>query len=224
MASVSTLTVSGHGEVNAKPDKAIIRLGVEGQADAATAAQQAVNTAMQKVLTGVKKAGIQERNIQTSGLNLSPIYASPKPGQESEPPRVVGYRASNTIQIDVTDLQTVGQVIDAAMAGGANRLEGVSFGLENDIKYRTQALRLAAEEAKAKAETLAGALAVKLASVRNVSQVAVNVPRPLYAFAGVEKAAMAPTPVEAGEMKVEASITVEYQIEPASTAKRSQKS
>jgi uncharacterized protein YggE len=219
-SAVPTLTVTGHGEVNAKPDKATVGLAVEGQADTATAAQQTVNAAMQKVLAALQKVGIPERSIQTSGLNLSPIYASQKPGQESEPPRTVGYRASNTLQVEATDLQLVGQIIDAATTAGANRVEGISFGLDNDLNYRTDALRAAAAEAKAKAATLADALGLKLVSVRSVSQVAMNSPRPLYAYASLGRAAMAATPVEPGQIKIEASVTVEYQIEPAGAGKK----
>ncbi len=221
--SVPKLTVDGHGEVKAQPDRAMIGLGVEGQADTATGAQEAVSASMQKVIKNIEKAGIQKQNIRTSGLNLSPIYAAQKPGQENEPPRIVGYRASNSIQLEVPNLQTVGQVIDAAMVGGANRLEGVSFGLEDDLKYRKKALQLAAEEAKMKAQTLAQALDVRLVSVWTVSQVAVNVPRPLHGFAGLERAAMAPTPVQSGQIKVEATVTVEYQIKPLGRTKESGK-
>ncbi len=210
----ATLTVTGHGEVQARPDKAAVRLGAQEQAETAMAAQQAVNTAMQKVLAEIKKLGIPENRLRTAGLTLSPVFAPPKPNAEPEPARVIGYRASNTVQIDLTDPRQIGAVIDAGNTAGANRVEGVSFGLADDLPFRTEALRLAAREAQAKASALAEALGVKLISVRRVNQEAMNIPRPLSTYSGMARAATAATPVEPGEITVEASITVEYQIGP----------
>ena len=212
-AEVPTLTVTGHGTAHARPDRAMVRLGVEAQADTAKAAQDSVSNSMQKIIQELEKMGVPKRSIRTASINLDPIYSAQKPGQESEPPRVLGYRASNTIQVEVTDLKLLGEVIDAATSAGANRLQGVSFELENDGRYRADALRDAAFEAKAAAQTLAKALDLKLGPVRKVDQVSVNTPRPMEYFGRAARLAVAATPVEPGEMTIEASVTVAYQIE-----------
>jgi uncharacterized protein YggE len=215
----SILTVTGHGEVNARPDTADVRLGIEGQADSAAAAQQSVNSVMQKVLEQIKKVGIKENAIQTAGLSLSPVYAPQKPGQEGEPPRVVGYRASNSIRVELHDLSLVGQVIDAGLGAGANRLEGVSFGLEKELQYRTRALQIAAQEARTKAEGLAETLNLRLVALSKVLEggAVPYRPHPVPMMAG--RAGAAPTPVEPGQLKVEATVTLEYEIESAGESK-----
>ena len=211
------LTVSGQGEVFAPPDRATIRLGAEAQAPDAAAAQSAVNATMQKALTEIQNTGIPDKAIQTTGLNLSPLYAPRKPGHEAEPPRVIGYRASNTIQIQVDDLARVGKVIDAGVAAGANRLQGVSFDLQNDLPHRRRALSLAAQEAKTKAETLAAALQVELVKLREATEGGVSIIPRQESFAASRVMAMdaAPTPVQPGEVRVQASVTVRYEIAPA---------
>jgi uncharacterized protein YggE len=207
-----TISVTGHGEVNAKPDQATVRVGVEKEAATAVAAQEGVNAAMQKTIDAIKKLGINENAIQTAGLNLSPVYAPQRPGSRNEPPTVVGYRASNIVQIRVNDLQKLGDIIDAATSAGANRLEGVSFELKDDLKSRSRALQLAAQDAQAEANALASALSLKLGPVRKVYQVNANPPRPMYGGMALARAAEVSTPVEPGEVKVEASVTVEFQI------------
>lgn len=212
-----TLTVGGQGEVAAPPDRATVRLGAEAQAADAAAAQSTVNATMQKALAEIQRVGIPERAIQTTGLNLSPVYAPREPGQEAELPRVIAYRASNSIQVQVDDLARVGKVIDAGVAAGANRLQGVSFELQNDLPQRTRALTLAAQEAKTKAQTIAAALQVELGQVREITEGGVSVIPRQENFAASRMMAMdaAPTPVQPGEVRVQASVTVRYEIAPA---------
>lgn len=120
------LTVNGDGEVSAPPDRATVRLGATTQADEAAAAQSSVNGTLQKALDAIQKVGIPQRSIRTTGLTLSPVYA-PQKLASPETPRVVAYRAANTIEVTVDDLKLMGAVIDAGVTAGANRLEGVSF-------------------------------------------------------------------------------------------------
>jgi len=105
----------------------------------------------------VRRVGIDERNVQTVRLVLSPIYSSRCQGDTQEP-RIVGYRASNTVSVRTDDLSLVAPVIDAALDAGANQLEGVSFGLQDDQVVKQQALRQAIEEAHGKADAMADAL------------------------------------------------------------------
>lgn len=207
----SLLTVSGHGEDTERPDIAKVSLGVESQTNTAESAQDAVNGVMQQVLTKIKAVGIPDNEIQTAGVNLSPVYSTPQPGQENQPPHIAAYRASNQIRVRTTHLKLVGAVIDAGLKAGANRLEGIEFGLANDLHSRTEVLKQAAHEAQAKGQALADALGLKLVAVKKVNESAVNLqpPRPLMAM----WAEVAATPVQPGKVKVDASISVEFKIE-----------
>ena len=141
------LRVRGAAEVRIVPDLAVVRLGVANEAQTAQEAQQAVNEASDAILDAVRRAGIDEQNVQTVRLVLSPIYSSRRQGDTQEP-RIVGYRASNTVSVRAEDLSLVAPVIDAALDAGANQLEGVSFGLQDDQGVKQQALGRAIEEAR----------------------------------------------------------------------------
>jgi len=209
-----TLTVNGTGEVNAAPDQAFVRLGTTVQADEAAAAQTSVNEVMQKALSQIEKAGISKRAIRTSGLTLAPVYAPLKSGTAGEQ-KIVGYRASNVIEATVEDIKLVGTVIDAGLTAGANRLEGVSFGLKDDLPQRNMALTKAVHEAEMKARTMARALDVSLGPVREVIESGVQVFRQEQ-FAGRARMMVADgamqTPVEPGEIRVQATVTIHYDL------------
>jgi uncharacterized protein YggE len=208
-----SVTVTGNGQTSTAPDRAVIHLGAAEQLTEAAAAQIKVNETMQKALAAIEKVGIPRRSIRTTGLTLTPIYASQKPGQTIEP-RIVAYRAGNTIEITVEQVDLVGGVIDAGLTAGANQLQGISFGLKNDLPQRTRALALAAEDAEAKAQTIARALHVRLSGVLEITEGGVHVVPQREYFAGARAMAAEAmrTPVESGEVQVQATVTVRYEI------------
>jgi uncharacterized protein len=213
--AVPTLIVSGSGQARVAPDEAHVRLGVVAQAPTARAVQDQVSRTANAVLDAVRKVGIAAEEIQTSGLSLSPLYSQIRQGNDNQPPSITGYQANNTITVRVSDLAKVGPVIDAGLGAGANTLDGVDFGLRNDEAARAQALADAARTARAKAETLAKALGVRLGEILEVAEGGVSVsppPSPRYPMARMEAASMAPTPVSAGQVGVEASVTLRYRI------------
>lgn len=212
---VPTLTVSGSAEVRLAPDVVTVRLGVLAEEATAQAAQGRVNQVTTAILEGVGRLGVPEERLQTSELTLSPVYARPDPRQmEREEPRIVGYRATHVVTVRLKELDKAGPVIDAGLAAGANRLEGVVFGLNDDREARQEALRRAVREARQKASTIAAALEVRLAGVLEVDEGAVAVEPPRFAVARMAMAeSAAPTPVEAGEVSVSAQVTLRYRIE-----------
>lgn len=218
MDAIPVLTVSGSGEARVAPDLATVRLGVIAQAPTARAAQEQVSRTAGAVLEAIRKLGIKDEDIQTSGLSLSPLYSQPRPGteEESRAPRITGYQANNSVTIRVEDLTKVGPVIDAGLGAGANTLDGVEFGLRNDEVARSQALADAAVKARAKAQTLASALGLRLGNVLEVAEGGVSVlpqPYPRYGRAMAELSmAAADTPVSAGQVGVQASVTIRYRI------------
>lgn len=209
--AIPLITVQGSAELYAPPDLAIVRLGVEAQEETADAAQQRVNTAAQAVYDALEAAGVAAESIQTTGISLSPIYA--QAGQRGGDRRLVGYRAHNVVQARISDMEQVGPVLDAGLAAGANRVDGIQFSLEDDAELRRRALTQAVAEAKQKAEAIAAAMGVALGAVHGAQEGGVSV-QPFYARgAMMEMAAdMASTSVAAGQVSVSAQITVQYRI------------
>jgi uncharacterized protein YggE len=202
------LTVTGSSEVMVAPDQATVTVGVLAQASKAQDAQEQANQIAQRFLDALAKLGIQKKDIQTSQLSLSPVYENPKPG---EAPRISGYRAENSLGVRLDDFKLIGPVIDAGVASGANNIQGVSFSVKDDIEARLRALTLAAAEAKRKAETMAQALGITLDGVFDVVESGAQV-MPNY-YDGRGMAAMkAATPVEPGQISVNAMMTVRYAI------------
>jgi hypothetical protein len=207
-----SLAVTGTAEVSAAPDRAVVSLGAVVEAKNALDAQKQIAQVMQRVIRDIKAQGIPEEKIRTAGLSLNPVYSHPAPkaGQEPEAPRIVGYRASNTVRVQVDDTERVGAVIDAGITAGANQLNSLSFDLRDDLKFRKQALQLAAQEARAKAEAIASALNLQLGEVIEVREEAGP---PTYpAERRFAAPAAAATPVQPGQVQVSAAVTVRFRL------------
>src|SRR5438105_7633374 len=168
------LIASGNASVMAVPDQATVRLGIVRQAAVAQTAQEQANTAAQEILNAVQKAGVSANQIQTARLVLTPVYA-PRAPESRDAPRIVAYNATNTISIRLDNLSIVGAVIDAGLKAGANQLEGVLFGLRNDLPSRQQALRQALDEARSKAQVMADTLRLGLVEVLEVSEGGISI-------------------------------------------------
>jgi len=205
------LIASGNASVMAVPDQATVRLGIVRQAAVAQTAQEQANTAAQEILNAVQKAGVSANQIQTARLVLTPVYA-PRAPESRDAPRIVAYNATNTISIRLDNLSIVGAVIDAGLKAGANQLEGVVFGLRNDLPSRQQALRQAVEEARSKAQVMAEAARVGLGEVLEVSEGGVSILDHEPVLAGRVMAAAVAPPVSPGEIEVRASVTIRYRI------------
>jgi len=209
-----TLTVNGQAEVMTFPDRARINLGAEAQESNASAATAKVNSIMNDALASIKNLGIKNDAIQTTQVNLYPVYASQKSGDTSPPP-VVAYRASNTVQVTVDDLSLIGKVLDAANRAGANRQNGVNFELKDDTVAKAQALRKAAAEARTKAQALADALNVRLVEISSVNEGGVNIVYPrAYAGAMMRVADSESTPIQSGQLTISANVSLVYVIAP----------
>ncbi len=156
------------GESSTTPDLAVVQLGVTLDDKDAAAAQTQVNEVLQRTLKALRNLKLAENSIKTSGLSLSPVYEQLDRGREPSRPRVVGYRARNIVQVETQDLALVGKILDAALAVGANEIQGVSFQLKDDRESKRAALQRAVAEARTKAETIAEAMGVRLKGVQEV--------------------------------------------------------
>jgi uncharacterized protein YggE len=201
------IAAQGMGEVRVAPDRAITRFGVQFQARDAQTAQTRVNETMQRVIQAVRRLNIPENRISTERLDLFPVYEQPRP---NEAPRLTGYRAANVVRVELDATARVGPVIDAAVGAGANTIEGIQFALANEAPHRREALHKAAQEAREKAQSIAGALDAKLDRLLEASEGGVEFipPRPLEFARAADVAAAAP--VQPGEIVLRATVTVRY--------------
>lgn len=194
--------------MTAKPDQAEVDVGVMTRASTArrAATDNAQNTA--RVLAEMKQRLGPAGTITTIGYSIHPEYRHPGEGRE---PQISGYVAVNTVRATTPELDGVGDLIDAALAAGANRVQRIQFTLKNDQPVYADALRQAATRARSAADALASALGLTIVRVLSVVEESAAI-RP---FADMLRTASVAesvaTPVEPGTIDVHArvSLTVE---------------
>ena len=209
-ADGTLLSVSASADAKRVPDIASISTGVVTQATDANAAMRANAVQMDKVMTAIRAAGIAERDIQTSGINLNPQYNY----RDNAPPTITGYQASNTVSIIVRDLAKLGKVLDTLVEQGANQINGPSFEVDKPDEAYDEARIGALKKAQARAQTYAGALGMKVRRVVSISEGGGgNFPRPLpmvrmmAADAGAKETSVAP-----GETTLTVNIEVVFEL------------
>ncbi|MFV0491626.1 MAG: SIMPL domain-containing protein [Pseudorhodobacter sp.] len=203
-----SIIVTGQGKVEAPPDMATLSLGVQSEAATAAEAMAANSEQLGTVLANLRSAGVEDRDLQTSGLSLNPNWTRPREGQS---PAIAGYRASNMLSVRVRNLDNLGTLIDAALADGANTLNGISFGVSDPEPLQQEARRRAVADARAQAELLTEAAGVELREVRRISAGGGSFqPEPpmFRSGAAMEMA----VPVAEGEISVTASVSIEWEI------------
>lgn len=207
--------VSGTGKVTTSPDQVIITVGVETENPDAATAQQQNAAKMESVVSSLKKLGIPAENIQTSGYSMygrTTDDDSPFGGKE-----VKVYVVSNNVVVTLEDVTMAGEVIDTAVANGANQVNSVRFTLsdEKSQELRSDALHAAVTQARGDADAVADALGVMILGVKEVSVGGSYTPV-VYAEEAVYKSMDAagsyavPTPIEAGTIDVTATVSVTY--------------
>ncbi|MFO1174165.1 MAG: SIMPL domain-containing protein [Paracoccaceae bacterium] len=201
------MAVTGEGQVQVAPDMATVTMGVTNDADTARAALDANSQAVAALLKELATAGIEAKDIQTTGLSLGPrIDYSSGGGQ-----KLLGYTASNMVTVEVRALDKLGGVLDSVVNEGANTLNGISFGLQDPAPATDEARKAAVVEARRKAELYAAAAGVKLGKLRSISENGgMAPPMPMAADAFAKGAA--PVPVSAGQLSVSASVSLVYEL------------
>jgi uncharacterized protein YggE len=204
------LSVSGEGEARAKPDRAMINIGVQSRA--ATAAAAAAENARKQsaVLDTLRKLGYTSEQLTTANYSVSPEMQYDQQGQR---PRVIGYVVSNTVRVDVREIDRAGAALDAALAKGANEIHGLNFYLSDPGPSRRAAIADAVAKARADAEALAAAAGGRLGPILELS---VSPSGPIMfrqqvtmdmRGAGAEAAS---TPIVGGEEVVRASVSIRW--------------
>lgn len=211
LAEGSQVTVSGTGVVTLKPDTATITLGVSETAKGAVQAQSTVNKKIEAIKKALIKAGGKEADISVSDLSVWGNYDY-SDGQEQ---KLIGYTASHTLNITVSDMDLVGPMIDAALSAGANQLQGVTFSVKNNDEAYSQALKLAVEKAREKAEVLAAAAGAKLGAITSIDETSSNdyTPYVTAKYAAADAGEAAPTQVDTGMVTISATVNVAYGLE-----------
>jgi uncharacterized protein YggE len=203
------LSVSAQAEARRVPDVATISAGVVTQAADANAAMRANATQMDKVMAAIRAAGIAERDIQTSGVNLNPQYKY----VENQAPAITGYQASNTVNLKVRDIAKLGKVLDALVASGANQVNGPSFEIDQPEAVYDEARRAALEKAQARASMYAKALGLRVRRIVSISEGGgFQPPMPMPMMAMARGKAEADTAVSPGETTLTANLDVVFEL------------
>ena len=153
-------------QIEVEPDMATISTGVQTDADTAVEALRRNSAEMERLVALIRALGIPARDIQTASINLNPRYDYNNRGDQ--PPRFIGYQASNQVTVKLRDLDRVGEVLDAMVEAGATNINGPQFSIEDDEAAKARARSNALERGRAQAEEyarLAGYSGVRLLQV-----------------------------------------------------------
>jgi uncharacterized protein YggE len=201
-AAPGTLSVLGTGSVTTTPDTARLSAGMTTQGSTASEAMDANAKAMAKVIQALKDAGVASKDLQTEFVSVNPRY-------DDNGQAIVGYSASNSVSAIVRGLSDVGDVIDAAVAAGANNVSGPSLARDDQDKLYRDALEDAVADARQKATALANAAGVSLGKIRSLSESPQSVGPVMFdALAAKESL----TPIEPGTTEITASVRVVFAI------------
>lgn len=209
------ILVTGQGSADIAPDMAVLTLAVTRQAETARAALDANSAAMKEVHEAMRNAGIENRDMQTSGFSIQPnyVYPAPQGSGEREPPRIVGYTVRNSLTVRIRDIGLVGAILDQSVSLGVNEGGNITFTNADPTAAITQARTRAVQDAIARADTLAEAAGVKRGRLLEISEQSFNPrPAPMMEMA-MGRAADSAVPVAVGENTYQVSVNVTYAIE-----------
>lgn len=210
-ADTSGITVTGRGEVQIPPDIGFVTVGIQSTAATVAEARDQAATAATAVIDALKAQDIEAKDIQTVGLSISPVYEY----KTNESPRITGYAVTNTVSAKVRDLEKMSAVIDdAVLAGGDDsRLQGISFGIDDETEAKTQAREAAMADAKAKAEQLARLGGVTLGAPVTISEGTISISEAARGSDDAIQAGGIATPIETGTNTVTVDVSVRYAVE-----------
>lgn len=209
-AVIGTISFNGEGRITAKPDMAVVNLGILAEGMELKAVQD-LNSQKSKTVTNLlKKEGVTEKDIKTTGYNINSLFSYP----QNAAPVFRGYRVEQNLVVIVRDLDKVGSILSRAVIAGVNRVNSLTFTIENPEELRNQARLLAIVKAKKKAEELRVQLGMELGKIINFSESSGNLSAPRYlAMAGEAERRVGDGPaVPAGENEIVINVTITYQI------------
>lgn len=206
-----TITVSGSGRVEGAPDQAVISLGVRTEDEVAATALSQNNTQMQALLAALREEGVAQADIRTLTIQLFPRYQPPPANDPGGSPVVTGFIATNMVQVTVRDLDNLGSLLDAAVAAGGNQIEGISFEISDQADLLDQAREAAMQDARRKADQLAGLAGARLGVVVTIVESSAAPPPFLREMAA--QAADSSVPVSPGTQFIQVDIQVTWELQ-----------
>ena len=214
------LTVSAQGRSDRAPDLALFNAGVTTQGKTAAEALGANSTAMTRVIAALKRSGIADRDIQTSNLSINPVYSEPRRlpdgSVEQKAPEIVGYQVSNNVSVRQRKLGDYGKVIDTLVSAGANQVNGPSFELDQPDSALDAARTEAMAKSRARADLYARAAGLRVVRIVSISESGGYAPPMpvMYRMAAEAAPPPPPPPIAAGEVSLQANVTVQFELAP----------
>jgi uncharacterized protein YggE len=202
-----TITVIGEGTTSVVPDIALIRGGVTTQGKTAREASEANSKDMQAVIAALKEAGVAERDIQTTRLSIYPQMDPNKSGKA----RIVGFQATNQVNVRLHDLTKIAAALDQMIAAGANEISGISFSVTDPSKALDTARKDAVVDARRKAEIYAQAAGVRLGRAVQIQEEGTAVPFQPRSMA-MRAAAPSSVPVSPGEEMLRVNVSISFEL------------
>lgn len=203
------LTINAEGMSEGRPDMATINLGVTTEAQTAQAALAENARRMQALTQALRRAGIAERDIQTSNVSVHPQQQ----WREGQAPLITGYQANNSVTAKVRNVNNTGRVIDAAVAAGGNTVHGVFFSYQDPDAQLDAARRDAIAEARRRAQLYASALGMSVHRIVAVSEGGGFAPPiPMPVAARMEAAQDASTPIAPGQIETRINVGVTFEL------------
>lgn len=205
------LDLSATGTVSRVPDLAIISAGVVTKSATATGAIADNAARMERVRAALKRAGIADRDIQTSSINLNPDYRY----DNNQPPVLTGYQASNNVSIRFRDIRSSGKVLDALVAEGANQINGPSLTIDKPEAATDEARAKAIAVGRARAELYARSLGMRVTRLLSVSESGgYSRPMPYAADAVMVTAArVAKTEIDPGSQDIQVTLSMSFELQ-----------
>ena len=208
---IRTMNVNGTGQAFLSPDIAYIYIGVHSEQDTAAQAVSANNRDTQKVIDALKKAGVDGKDIRTTNFSIWPNQQYSPDGQ----PLGTRYVVDNSVFVTVRELDNLGDLLDSAVAAGANSINSIQF----DVSDRTEALKKAREEAvkdaKAQAQELADAAGMKLGEIQSIGFYDSG-PAPYLDYGkgggGAVAVEAAAVPIQPGQLALTVTVSMSYEI------------
>jgi len=203
------LDLVAEGTSTRVPDVAEIGAGVVTQAADASAAMAENARRMTAVIAALRSAGVAERDVRTSSLNLNPQYRY----DNDKPPMLTGYQASNRVSVRFRDMVRVGRIVDALVAQGANQIDGPNLVVDKPDAALDEARNSAVAKARARATLYAAATGLRVKRIVSISeaQAGYNPPPPMPMMMRAQ--AKADTPVVAGEQTLSVTLNVTFELE-----------
>ena len=207
------LDINATGEVTRVPDLAIISAGVATKSATASGAIQQAATRMARVRDALRKAGIADRDIQTSNINLNPDYYY----ANNQPPKLNGYAASNTVTVRFRDIANAGPILDALVKEGANQISGPNLTIEKPEPALDEARAKAVAQGRTRAELYARSLGMRIVRIVSVSESGGFAPPPVPPMPVMMEARAAnqaaDTSIVPGEQKLQVGLSMVFEVQ-----------